>query len=312
LVELRRARLELMLKVLDVDGAVRRVRGGWEATGVPWAYDSGRYQRIAEARLAEQAMIRAYQGKNGCRMEFLRRCLDDPAAVACGRCDRCAGPRFEAGVSAPSLLAAQAFLGRAGIAVEPRRMWPTGLKGIGVSGKIPAGQQALPGRAIGRLTDLGWGARLRGLLAPGAPDGDAPAELLAAVVEVLREWASGDDRWSQRPCGVAAIGSYTRPILIGGVAEHIARIGRLPFLGMIGTAAPVSESARANSAHRVRGLHGSFTLEPGLLAALGECPGPVLLVDDLMDSGWTMAIAARELLAAGAPAVLPFALATTN
>ena len=64
LVELRRARLELMLKVLDVDGAVRRVRGGWQATGVPWAYDTERYQRLAEARLAEQAMIRAYQGEN--------------------------------------------------------------------------------------------------------------------------------------------------------------------------------------------------------------------------------------------------------
>jgi ATP-dependent DNA helicase RecQ len=301
-----------MLKVLDVDGVVRRVRGGWEATGAPWAYDSERYQRLAEARLAEQAMIRAYQGKNVCRMEFLRRCLDDPAAGACGRCDHCAGPRFEAAVTAPSLLAAQGFLGRGGITVEPRRMWPTGLKEIGVSGKIPAEQQTLPGRAIGRLTDLGWGARLRALTAPGVPDAAASPELLAAVVEVLREWATGDDRWQQRPCGVAAIGSHTRPLLIGSVAEHIAGIGRLPLLGTIGTAQPMSEAARANSAHRVRGLHGSFTLAPGLLAALAECGGPILLVDDLIDSGWTMAMAARELLAAGAPAVLPFALATTN
>ena len=312
MVELRRARLELMLKVLDVDGAVRRVRGGWEATGTPWTYDSERYQRIAQARLAEQGLIRGYQSEIGCRMEFLRRCLDDPAAVACGRCDRCAPQRFGAAVSPPSLLAAQAFLGRAGIAVEPRRMWPTGLKELGVSGKIPAGQQALAGRAIGRLTDLGWGARLRDLTAPGAPDGGAPAELLAAVVNVLREWASGDGRWARRPGGVVAIGSHSRPILIGSVAEHIARVGRLPLLGTIGTAAPMPEAARANSAHRVRGLHGSFTLSSGLLAALGDCDGPVLLVDDLVDSGWTMAIAARELLAAGAAAVLPFALATTN
>ncbi|HZM84864.1 MAG TPA: DEAD/DEAH box helicase [Candidatus Limnocylindrales bacterium] len=312
LVDLRRARLELMLKVLDVDGAVRRVRGGWEATGVPWAYDSQRYQRIAEARLAEQGMIRGYQREKGCRMEFLRRCLDDPAAVACGRCDRCAPPRFAAAVSTPSLLAAQAFLGRAGISVEPRRMWPTGLKELGVSGKIPAEQQALAGRAVGRLTDLGWGARLRELLASGSPDGGAPAELLGAVVNVLRQWASGDDRWARRPTGVVAIGSFTRPVLIGSVAEHIARVGRLPLLGTIGTAAPMSESARANSAHRVRGLHGSFTMTPGLLAGLASCEGPVLLVDDLVDSGWTMAIAARELVAAGAPAVLPFALATTN
>ena len=191
-------------------------------------------------------------------------------------------------------------------------MWPTGLKELGVSGKIPVEQQTLAGRAIGRLTDLGWGARLRDLLSPGAPDGGAPAELLGAVVNVLREWAFGDGRWAQRPCGVVAIGSHNRPVLIGSVAGHIARVGRLPLLGTIGTSIPMAESARANSAHRVRGLHGSFTLPPNLLEALSECRGPVLLVDDLVDSGWTMAIAARELLAAGATAVLPFALASTN
>ncbi|MGO4758866.1 helicase-related protein, partial [Streptomyces sp. 2MCAF27] len=42
-VDLRRSRLEIMLKVLDVDGAVHRVRGGWTATGQPWAYDAERY-----------------------------------------------------------------------------------------------------------------------------------------------------------------------------------------------------------------------------------------------------------------------------
>jgi len=312
LVELRRARLELMLKVLDVDGAVRRVRGGWEATGVPWAYDSERYQRIAEARLAEQGMIRGYQIEKGCRMEFLRRCLDDPAATACGRCDRCSPPRFRADVSRPSLLAAQVFLGRAGLAVEPRRMWPTGLKAIGLSGKLPAQEQGLPGRAIGRLTDLGWGQHLRELLAPGAPDSGARADLLGAVVDVLREWATADDRWPQRPCGVVIVGSHTRPILISSVATHIARVGRLPLLGTLSTAPPMPEAARANSAHRVRGLHGSFTLPPDLLAGLAACSGPVLLVDDLVDSGWTMAMAARELRRAGAPAVLPFALAATS
>ena len=53
-VDLRRTRLETMLKVLDVDGAVKRVRGGWISTGRPWSYDSERYARVAETRRAEQ------------------------------------------------------------------------------------------------------------------------------------------------------------------------------------------------------------------------------------------------------------------
>ncbi|WP_162908158.1 RecQ family ATP-dependent DNA helicase, partial [Allorhizocola rhizosphaerae] len=123
-VELRRARLELMLKVLDVDGAVRRVRGGWSSTGQPWVYDRERHQRIADARVEEQQTMREYRRITGCRMQFLRDCLDDPGAVACGRCDNCAGARLEPAVSAAALGAAHAFLGRPGLQIEPRRMWP--------------------------------------------------------------------------------------------------------------------------------------------------------------------------------------------
>ncbi|MGH3681971.1 MAG: RecQ family ATP-dependent DNA helicase, partial [Natronosporangium sp.] len=144
MVELRRTRLELMLKVLDVDGAVRRVRGGWEATGEPWHYDRERHRRIAQARTAEQAAMREYADTGGCRMEFLRRCLDDPEAGRCGRCDRCTGTPVSDAVSEPALAAAQAFLGRPGVPVAPRKMWPTGLAAAGVplSGRIPAGEQA--------------------------------------------------------------------------------------------------------------------------------------------------------------------------
>ncbi|MFD0822629.1 RecQ family ATP-dependent DNA helicase, partial [Micromonospora zhanjiangensis] len=166
IVDLRRTRLELMLKVLDVDGAVRRVRGGWLATGEPWVYDEARLRRVAEARTAEQRAMREYVNGTGCRMEFLRRCLDDPGAAPCGRCDRCAGARFGTDVSAPALSAAQAYLGRPGVEIPPKKMWPTGLAAVGVplKGKLGPDEQALPGRAVGRLSDLGWGGRLRGLV----------------------------------------------------------------------------------------------------------------------------------------------------
>src|ERR1051325_9684699 len=76
LVDLRRTRLETMLKVLDVDGAVRRVRGGWESTGVPWEYDAERYERVAATRKHEQQAMLDYASTTGCRMQFLREALD--------------------------------------------------------------------------------------------------------------------------------------------------------------------------------------------------------------------------------------------
>ncbi|GLY00742.1 ATP-dependent DNA helicase RecQ [Actinoplanes sp. NBRC 101535] len=314
LVDLRRNRLELMLKVLDVDGAVRRTRGGWLATGEPWTYDTERLERVAQARASEQKTMIEYAETTACRMEYLRRCLDDPSAAPCGRCDNCAGPLLGADVSAGSLAAAEAFLGRPGAEIAPKKMWPTGLAAVGISlkGKIAPAEQAEPGRAVGRLSDLGWGSRLRGLVSPESADAPIPAELGAAVVEVLKAWARGEDAWKTRPTCVVAVYSQRHPQLIHSLAEHIATVGRLPFLGVLSGDRVGDDGPRGNSAQRVLALHESFSVPAEIAAEVARLEGPVLLVDDLVDSGWTMTLAGRALRRAGAPGVLPFALAVAG
>jgi ATP-dependent DNA helicase RecQ len=290
-----------MLKVLDVDGAVRRVRGGWIATGQPWHYDAQRYTRIAQARHAEQQAMLSYLSTEGCRMEFLRRALDDPAAAPCGRCDNCTGRRWSPTVPAAAQAAARDQLRRPGVEIVPRRQWPTGLAawGLDLAGRIPTAELAEAGRTVGRLTDLGWSARLREIFSTSAGDGPVPGELLDACVTVLAGWD-----WPARPVGIVAMSSRSRPKLVLDLAERIAAVGRLPLLGTMTSTGP-SPSA-ANSAHRAAALLGS--LRAPELPALD---GPVLLVDDRVDTGWTLTVAARALRHAGAPAVLPFALATT-
>jgi ATP-dependent DNA helicase RecQ len=314
LVDLRRTRLELMLKVLDVDGAVRRTRGGWLATGEPWTYDTARLRRVAEARATEQKTMIEYAETTACRMEFLRRCLDDPEAKPCGRCDSCAGPQFDDEVSTESLSAARAFLGRPGVEIAPKKLWPTGMDAVGVplKGRIPPSEQILPGRAVGRLSDLGWGGRLRVLVAPDAADGPISAEVAGAVVEVLKAWSQGDDRWQERPAAVVAVGSNRRPELVHSIATHIATVGRLPLIGTLTSSHPGDSGPRGNSAQRVRTLHDAFDVPDSLAQALSDIDGPVLLVDDLVDSGWTMVLAGRALRRAGASAVLPLSLAVAG
>jgi ATP-dependent DNA helicase RecQ len=302
MVELSRSRLEVVLKVLDVDGAVHRVRGGWTSTGQPWRYDEQRYGQLSRARHSEQQAMLDYQSTTGCRMEFLLRQLDDPDAAPCGRCDNCTGRRWTAEVSERASTAATDRLRRPGVEIAPRKMWPSGMAGLGVplSGKIPAGEQAEEGRALGRLTDIGWGNRLRDLLADSAPDQPVPDDVVNACVRVLAAW-----KWARRPSGVVAMSSRRRPQLVTSLAERLAAIGRLRPLGTIVSAG--EGSRRANSAQRLAGLWRGLRA-PEHVAT----DGPILLVDDLVDSGWTMTLATRLLREAGAPAVLPFALAVTN
>jgi ATP-dependent DNA helicase RecQ len=283
-------------------------------------YDGERHRRIAEARQHEQRAMLDYLDTPDCRLLFLRRQLDDPAAEPCGRCDRCATPAWDSDVDGDAAGAAAERIARPGVEVAPRKQWPSGMAELGVpaSGRIAAGELAEPGRVVGRLSDIGWGPRLRAVLDPAPAEDDGfgpdvdpetgeavsatdvpvPADVLDACVRVLAGWG-----WAERPVGVVGIGSRTRPHQLDHLARRIADIGRLPLLG---TLRPVGErpAAGANSAQRLAAVWSAFA-EPDFPLP----DGPVLLVDDLIDSGWTMTVAARLLRRAGASAVLPLALA---
>jgi ATP-dependent DNA helicase RecQ len=301
-VDIRRTPLELLLKVLDVDGAVARVQGGWIASGRPWTYDADRYDRIAAERIAEQQHMIEYEETRACRMEFLQRSLDDDTASACGRCDNCAGAWFSNAIGQDATDAASAALDRVGVAIEPRRQWPTGADrlGVPVRGRIPAAEQSDDGRVLARLTDLGWGGTLREVFAAGAADAPTQQNVLAACVRVLADWG-----WAERPVAVVAMPSRSKPQLVSTLARGIADVGRIPLLGALDLVdGGPTGGPGGNSAFRLAGVWDRFSA-----ARLAVPAGPVLLVDDLVDSRWTMTVAARELRRAGATAVLPFALA---
>ncbi|MFJ6132932.1 RecQ family ATP-dependent DNA helicase [Janibacter terrae] len=303
IVDIRRTRLELLLKVLDVDGAVQRVSGGWIGTGQPWVYDAERYERVAAARQAEQQHMLDYIATDGCRMAFLQRTLDDPSAQDCGRCDRCAGAWIDADVAAEALGSARSTLDRAGVDLDPRAQWPTGMDrlGVPVRGKIPPTEGMSPGRALARVTDLGWGPRVRDLLAQDQP---VPDQVVRAVVRVLAEWG-----WQTRPAGIVVVPSRSRPTLVTSLAEQLGQIGRLPVLGTLDLVdgGPVGDPG-GNSAYRLSGVWERLAVGPELNAALPGLSGPVLLVDDIAHSRWTLTVAARALRRAGAQEVLPFVL----
>ncbi|WP_181310053.1 RecQ family ATP-dependent DNA helicase [Nocardioides campestrisoli] len=305
-VDLSRSRLEQMLKVLDVDGAVRRVQGGWTSTGQPWSYDAERYARVAAAREREQQAMLDYITTDKCRMWFLRDQLDDPdVAERCGRCDNCGGLSLATSVSEESVESAHERLARPGVVIEPRKMWPSGLANLGISvkGKITDG--AAEGRAVNRLTDLGYGQQLRELFKTG-PDGEAldgpvPVPLVRAVVEVLNDWRP-------RVEAIVYVESARRPTLTRDLADGLSRYLKVPVVGswaIVDPDVPPGKGA-ANSAQRVAAVGRRSALQADVP------PGPVLLVDDLVVTGWTLTLAARALRDAGATEVLPLTLAVNG
>ena len=292
-VNVRRSRLEAMLKILEVDGAVGRERGRWYRTAAPWRYDEERVERVTGHRRREQAAMVTYGTTERCLEQFLLAELDDPAAPPCGRCGNCA-PEAEAPLDPAVIGRAVDFLRHQPIEIEPRRQWPTGLDEV--KGRIGAAEQLQPGRALCLWGDAGWGTLVR---QAWLEDREVADDLVTAAAALVGGWSP-----QPPPTWVTCVPSGPHADRVLSFAERLASRLGLPF-------DPVLEGGRrarpqtelVNSAQQVRNLHGTFTL------ARPPRPEPALLIDGLVDSRWTLTVVGARLVQAGVSAVHPLVLA---
>ena len=298
-VNVRRGRLESMLKVLEVEGAVARERGGYVRTGESWTYPAERVEHITALRRHEQEAMRRYARHDGCLMEFLRSELDDPGAEPCGRCMNCTGTPLRVDPSQELRSAAREHLRGFDLFVEPRKQWPSGLAAFGLpKGRIAEDERPETGRALSVVGDGGWGR----LVASGRGEDEWFAdELVSASASLI------GDRWRPNPAPgwVTCVPSITHPDLVPDLARRVAAALDLPFHEVVRKVAENQpQAAMQNSAQQVRNVWDAFEVA-------GAVPdGPVLLVDDLADSKWTLTAVARALRLAGSGPVHPFVLAT--
>lgn len=303
-VNMGRSRLNTLLSILDVQGAVVRAKGGWLRSRMAWSYDGDLADRLRELRAVESEQMRAYASHERCRLRYLRDLLDDPEADDCGRCDRCrarAGksPRFTTTVSAGAQEARDHLRG-VDIAVEPRRQWAPGLDEP--KGKIAPARQARMGRALSRLGDGGWGPEVQSLL-DGTSSTISP-DLVNGIVGILRRWD-----WEQRPGWICTMPSRRNGAVIEAIAAEVGKLGKLPvFPGLVRSASAGWQAEQSNSAFQLANVWGLLEVDAAKLPGEPLRSMPVLLIDDTADSRWTITVAAHLLQEAGSGPVLPFVL----
>ena len=305
-VNMGRSRLGILLSILEVDGAIDRAGNGFVRTDESWAYNHELVASLRELRRAEAAQMLAWADLDTCRLRFLREALDDDTATDCGRCDRCTSHTWQRQPDPLVVAAAQDVLRGGDIEIEPRKQWPTGLGQP--TGRIAADRQHESGRALARLGDGGWNPIVEGLIARADAGADVvvPEQLIAAIAAILKRWP-----WSARPTWICPVPSRRRSGLITAVAEALGSLGKLPVheaLVATSSGEPEFQADQSNSAHQVTNVWDRFMVDPAALPGSDVLSGPVLLVDDEVDSRWTMTVAAWQLTGAGVGPVLPFAL----
>jgi ATP-dependent DNA helicase RecQ len=345
-----RGALDKALRLLEVDGAVQREKIGFSRTVNPWKSDAARFTQVTEHRRAELAEMKRYVEHTGCLMEFLSSALDDPAAAPCGKCMNCAQRTQRRLAPVELKTAASQFLRSDALVLEPRTSWPQPVLDELLSvlpeavdrhdnGRpkttLPARLQAQPGRALSIYDDSGWGQEVARGKYHAARFSDS---LVTAAAELIKhKWRP--DPW---PEWVTAVPSQGHSELVRDFAQRLAAALELPFVpALLKSGGKRPQKEMQNSPMQLRNVLKAFQIvdAPNLdftgddqtRSALGRIyqrfaqavnsglgnrptlpPVPVLLVDDIVDSGWTMTLAAALLRRHGSGPVYPFALAKAS
>lgn len=305
-VNLRHGQIEKVLKILAVEDSAPVARDGskWFRTPNAWRIDRERIGHLTQQRVREWAQMQAYMDAPGCLMQFLASALDDTLARPCGRCAVCVGHLLVSDAVRPeTLAAAQRLLRHSEATLEPKKLFPTGaFARYGWTGaRIAPAHQAEPGRILARWGEVGWGEMVReGRAAERFSD-----ELVDGTAEMLRErWREAHGvRW------VTCVPSIRHPHLVPDFARRLAAALGLPFHAVVSKLRETAlQKGMENRDHQCRNLDGAFSVD-ATGAPLAE---PVLLVDDVVDSGWTLAVIATLLRRAGSGPVFPLALANAG
>ena len=290
-VNLRPGQLELLLKVLEVDGAVERDRGRWLRTLAPWAFDYDRVASVTALRRAEQQQMREYIATDRCRMQALVNYLDDYSSEPCGICDNCTGDSVDLTFQPSEVQRAVDFLRSQDLPIKPRKQFPNGTR-------ISPDQQLDGGWILARWRDAGWGNLVR---SGKQVHGEFDDRLVDASADLIRRGQP-----HPQPEWVTFVPSRRQPELVAGFAARVAsRLGLVCKEVVVKVRDTEPQKSMQNSQQQYRNVQNAFEIR-------GPVPsGPVLLVDDFVDSRWSLTVVGMSLREAGAGSVLPFALADT-
>ena len=299
-VNLGQRRISQALKLLMVDGAIRRRSKLYVRTPTHWEPDSERWSAVRRQRVEEMKQMDAFLDTDRCLMEFIAQELDDPHAEPCGVCANCAGSLVETSPADDLVREASEFLRRTDLPIHPRKRWPS-IPSREIKGNIPEEELCETGRALSVYNEAGLGALVR---VGKYEDGNFSDELVEVSVELVR------DRWRPEPFPqwVTCVPSLRHPRLVPEFAARLAAGLGLPFRPVLSKIEERKEQKEMeNSAHQFVNVDDVLRVDEA--AVLKQ---PVLLVDDIVDSKWTLTVAASLLGRADCPAVFPFALASAG
>lgn len=295
-VNMRRGRRDKALSFLIHDGFIRKENGLYYMTAKPFQYDREHYAQIKEIRIREMEQMKQLLYTKECYSRFVTACLDDEHPVDCGRCANCLGYELiPSQVRPENLQRAAEYLDGLILPIKPRKMWAGSERVEG--GRIVYLNE--PGLCLSKYGDAGYGELVKRDKYGGT--GLFREELVGKSVNLLRPFIA-----EHQIKAVTSVPSLRSGIVTDFSRRLAERLG-LPFVETLKKLPAQQQKTMENSAHQCANAYDSFQLIPGV-----PIPQRLLLVDDVVDSGWTLTVCGYRLREAGCEAVYPYALADSK
>ncbi len=295
--------IEKVLKLLSVENPapVIKVKNKYFRTLIPFKMDNDRIEFLTNRRIAEWEEMQVYVNHNECLMKFLRKSLDDPDPSNCNNCQNCIHDlKLPVTTNSNLINAAMRFIKQSEMPlVLKKQVAKDSFPVYGFSGNIPVNLRGEEGRILARWGDAGWGYKVRECKI----NNHFSDELVDALAEMII------DRWKPepKPGWITCVPSLNHTELVPDFARRLADKLGIPFFNSVKKVKNNSQQKlMQNRFYQCNNLDGVFEIESNISNA------PVLLVDDIVDSGWTLTIISSLLIKAGSGKVFPVALASTT
>lgn len=292
---LKRSRIENALKFLQNDGFIYKDKSTYYASPKPFVYDDAHYSAVRALRWREMEQMKELVRTKECCSKFIARALDDQTATDCGHCANCAGPFFPEKASFASEEKASLYLNGRTLTISPRKQWVP--SDVTDGKKIPHVNQE--GVCLSRYGDPGYGELVK--RDKYSREKRFCDELVGRSAQLLRPFLA-EHGITHLTC-VPSL----RSDIVRDFTKRLAASCGLPFVELLKKSPASQQKEMENSAHQCANAVRSFSVIGG--AAI---PERVLLVDDIVDSRWTLTVCGFRLMEKGCREVYPFALADSS
>lgn len=292
-------RIDNCLKMLEIERVLTKEGYRYTRTPIQWIPDNQRSKRVTAQRYDELEKMKAFVDLKTCYMRFISEELDDPSKKNCNRCSNCEERKFfKETVEDKNVINAEKFLRGEFLILKSRKWWTEGI--IAETRKaIPKEHQNEEGRVLCNYGDAGWGKYVK---EDKYIHGYFREEIVDAAVDLIK------NKWDREiePTWVTSVPSLRRPELVKSFAKRVADKLGIPYVeAIIKTEDTVEQKYMKNSYQQ------AMNAKKGFAIVKIKKDHPVLLIDDMVDSKWTLTICGEMLRRNGSGKVYPFAIAST-